>query len=281
MRLLEIADLPTIAEPWREGDNIPWYEPGFSQRMLDEHLRQDHDAASRRFEKIDEHVCWIQQLLDGQPGKILDLCCGPGLYTHRLARLGNCCVGIDYSPASIAYARKIAQSENLDCTYFQHDIRMAEYGTGFRLVLLIYGELNVFCPNDAKAILRKAHQALIEGGILLLEPHTFTAVQKKGEKKPSWYFAESGLFSDQPHLCLEQHFWDAEQTAATTRYLIIDANTGVVTPHALSVQAYTHAQYHQLLIECGFSGVQFFPALIGTEDTTQPDMMGIVAKKAW
>ena len=132
MKLLEIADLPTIAEPWREGDNIPWHEPGFSQRMLDEHLRQDHDAASRRFEKIDEHVCWIQQLLDGQPGKILDLCCGPGLYTHRLTRFGNCCVGIDYSPTSMAYARKIAQSENLDCNYSQHDIRTVEYGIDFR-----------------------------------------------------------------------------------------------------------------------------------------------------
>ena len=27
-----------LPEPWDEGDNIPWNEPGFSRRMLREHL---------------------------------------------------------------------------------------------------------------------------------------------------------------------------------------------------------------------------------------------------
>ncbi len=47
--------------PWSEGDNIPWNEPGFSERMLKEHLTQEHDAASRRIEKIEQHVAWIHQ----------------------------------------------------------------------------------------------------------------------------------------------------------------------------------------------------------------------------
>ena len=70
----------------------PWDDPGFSERMLKEHLSQDHDAASRRFEKIDAHVDWIhRELLSGQPARIPDLCCGPGLYTSRLAKLGHEC----------------------------------------------------------------------------------------------------------------------------------------------------------------------------------------------
>src|SRR5512133_455015 len=91
-------------EPWAEGDNIPWNEPEFSRRMLAEHLTQDHDAASRRFEKIDRHVAWIHHtVLRQKPARLLDICCGPGLYANRLARLGHTCVGIDYSPASIEY----------------------------------------------------------------------------------------------------------------------------------------------------------------------------------
>ena len=89
-------------EPWSEGDNIPWSEPGFSRRMLREHLTQSHDLASRRREKIDAHVEWIhREVLAGSPARILDLACGPGLYASRLARLGHRCVGIDFSPASI------------------------------------------------------------------------------------------------------------------------------------------------------------------------------------
>lgn len=32
---------------------IPWDEPAFSQRMLENHLSQDHDWASRRRKQLD------------------------------------------------------------------------------------------------------------------------------------------------------------------------------------------------------------------------------------
>ncbi len=103
--LLDVINRKLPPTPWEEGDCIPWSDPAFSERMLKEHLRQDHDAASRRTEKIDEQVAWIHgDLLAGQPTKVLDLTCGPGLYTSRLARLGHECVGIDYAPAAIRYA---------------------------------------------------------------------------------------------------------------------------------------------------------------------------------
>ena len=106
LKLLDIIHRQDHPKPWAEGEKIPWNDPEFSKRMLREHLSQEHDAASRRFEIIDKHVSWIHNhILNGNPTRILDLGCGPGLYTNRLARLGHQCVGIDFSPASIAYAR--------------------------------------------------------------------------------------------------------------------------------------------------------------------------------
>jgi 2-polyprenyl-3-methyl-5-hydroxy-6-metoxy-1,4-benzoquinol methylase len=175
--------------------------------MLKEHLSQAHDAASRRFETIDRHVSWIhEQVLKGKPARILDLGCGPGLYTYRLARLGHSCVGIDFSPASIAYAREQAQEAGLECRYLQQDIRTADYGGEYGLVISIFGEFNVFRPQEAKAILTKACRALAPNGFLLLEPHTFEAVVEIGKQPSSWYSTEKGLFSDAPHLCLQENF---------------------------------------------------------------------------
>ena len=89
MNLTDLINRSSPPLPWDEGDNIPWNEPDFSRRMLNEHLSQAHDAASRRFAIIDQHVDWIHnKLLAGQSTKILDLCCGPGFYTSRLAKLG-------------------------------------------------------------------------------------------------------------------------------------------------------------------------------------------------
>ena len=57
--LLKIVHRSQPAVPWAEGDNIPWSEPSFSERMLREHLSQDHDLASRRIENVNRHVAWI------------------------------------------------------------------------------------------------------------------------------------------------------------------------------------------------------------------------------
>jgi SAM-dependent methyltransferase len=248
--------------------------------MLKEHLRQDHDAASRRSGKIEVQVNWIHhRLLSSHTTRILDLACGPGFYTSRLSEMGHECVGIDYSPASIAYATDQACRENLRCSYLQQDIRTAEYGTGFGLVMLIYGEFNIFRPVDARKILRKAHGALGNNGLILLEPHTFAAVRKMGEQGNSWYSSKSGLFSKKPYLCLEERFWDSASRTATIRYFVIDASTANVTGYAQTFQAYTNAEYQSILMESGFKGVEFFPSLTGAQDESQADLIAIAARK--
>jgi SAM-dependent methyltransferase len=248
--------------------------------MLKEHLTQEHDAASRRFATIDKHVDWIHEtVLTAKPVKVLDLGCGPGLYARRLAALGHECVGIDFSPASIAYAKQDAGANKLPCTYLHQDIREADYGAGYGLAMLIFGEFNVFSASDAKTILRKAHQALDENGLLLLELHTFEFVQRIGEGPSSWYSSDSGLFSAHPHLCLQENFWDDESSVAITRYFIVDAATGDVERHSASMQAYTGDGYRDILAECGFGDVMFFDSLGGSVDKALGDLFAIVAKK--
>ena len=280
MQLFDLIDRSPVPIPWEEGDNIPWHEPEFSARMLREHLSQSHDAASRRFEKIDRQVAWIHtHLLNEQPAHILDLGCGPGLYAERLARLGHSCTGIDYSPASIVYARDTARQANLPCAYVCQDIRQAEYGTEFGLAMLLYGEFNVFRPADARMILGKARQALKADGWLLLEPHTFSTIQKIGQRPSTWYTSHGGLFSSQPHLVLEESYWDAEHNAATIRYFVVDAATGQVTRHAQSLQAYTDEEYRSLLGNCGFAEVEFFPSLGRVHTDSTSELIAITARK--
>ena len=280
MDLLELIHRQAVPVPWSEGEKIPWNDPDFSRRMLLEHLSQEHDAASRRSETIDKHVQWIHsEVLSGWPTKILDLGCGPGLYASRFAQLGHGCVGIDFSPASIAYANEFALAHKLRCTYIQQDIRIADYGHGYGLAMLIFGEFNVFRSSEARSILIKAHQALGEGGRLLLEPHTFAAVRAVGQQPVSWYSAESGLFSDRPHICLTENFWDSQLNASTERYFIIDGSSGQVTRYAASMQAYTGEQYQSLLQECGFGDVVFHPSLGGNPDQPESDLIAIVCQK--
>ena len=278
---MNIKDLTQRASPpipWAEGDNIPWNEPDFSRRMLKEHLSQSHDAASRRFTIIDQHVSWIHNhLLAGQPTRILDLCCGPGLYTSRLARLGHTCYGLDYSPASIEYAISSASQEQLNCTYTCQDIRQGEFEGGVGLVMMLYGEFNVFRPAHADLILGKVWQALEPGGMLLLEPHPFEVVKRLGEAPASWYSSKSGLFSESPHLVLHENFWDERTSTATMRYYVVDGGSGEVIPYAQSMQAYQDEEYRSLLGTKGFGEIRILPGLL--DEASPQELMAIMARK--
>lgn len=279
MMLSDIVSRTIPPEPWAEGDNIPWHDPAFSARMLREHLSQTHDAASRREQIIERQIAWIHgTLLGSRATNILDLGCGPGLYMSKLARLGHTCTGIDYSPASITYARERAAEEGLTCQYELHDLRTGAYGHGFGLAMLIFGELNVFPQETAAAILRELHASLADGGTLLLEPHTFAAIHEMGRQEPSWYSAEQGVFSDEPYLCLTEHFWHERIRATTTRHYVIEAS-GAVTRYAQTMQAYTEADYHELLAACGFEDIEVHPSLAGENGPIQKGLCAITARK--
>ena len=268
MNLHDIIGRRIPPTAWAEGENIPWNDPDFSNRMLAEHLSQEHNLASRRFEIIDRQVEWIHtEILGGTPARILDLACGPGFYTSRLAGLGHECVGIDYAPASIRHAQETAAREGLACTYQLADVREAEYGDGYGLVMMLFGQLNVFRRAEARSILERACASLARRGLVLLEPQRFSTVEKNGRAGSSWHSCEEGggLFSSRPHLCLSESFWDAAGQSATQRFFVVDAETGQVASHAMTAEAYTDVQFHELLMDAGFGDLRFFPSLVGTE----------------
>lgn len=278
MNLMNLVKRKIPPEPWSDGEKIPWHEPAFSARMLNEHLSQDHNAASRRTPIIDQHVNWIHtEILNNTPTKILDLGCGPGLYTSRLAKMGHTCVGIDFAPASIAYARLQAQKEGLDCRYIEADVRQAEFGNGYGLVMMIHGELNVFRPQETRLILEKARKALSGGGRLVIEVHTLEAVRAIGEGS-RWSTVKNGLFSDRPHLLLKEAYWKADLQVATERYYVVDAKSGQVTRYAASIQGYDEEQYRRLLEGCGFEDIEIHSSLAGAMGAQDKNYIVFVVK---
>ncbi len=259
-------------QPTDSGEKIPWHEPEFSERMLAEHLTQRHDRASRRQAVVEQHVVWLhQELLGGRPSRVVDICCGPGLYTAALARRGHTCTGIDFSPASIRHARECAASEKLDCSYREADVRDADYGTGYELALLIFGELNSFGLAEARRITERCHAALAPVGRLVLEAHPYEAVRRYGQQPPRWYSSSGGLFSSRPHVVLSEAFWDETTSVATRRHFVVDAETHLVRSYTETARAYADEELQTLLTDAGFEIENVRDSLPGTPDHQRAD----------
>lgn len=207
--------------------------------------------ASRRSEWIDQQVQFIHQdILRDQSSRILDLGCGPGLYAHRLAAMGHMVRGIDIGPASIDHAREHAPEQG--CEFILSDIRTTDFSGPYDLVMLLFGEFNVFSPDDARQIVHKARQSLAPGGRMIIEMQTYEAVKEGGHGEPHEQQHEQGLFSDEPYTCRTECVWyESEQVGMRT--FTITQGDRVTTYHDTN-QAWTHEALRDLLESCGFEG---------------------------
>jgi len=257
-------------DPWSTAlGNIPWSEPGFSQRMLAEHLNQAHDGASRTQAGIVRQVSWIHKhLLAQQPARILDLGCGPGLYATRFAALGHSCVGLDMGPASIEYARNVASRDQLDCSYTLGDLRTQPFGEDFDLVFFSYGEPSVFSPPQLDDILRRAFACLKPGGVLLLEPHTEAGVRALGGHEATTKTLSSGLFLDRPHFLRVESSYDEPTQVGARHYLVCESSEHPVEVHSVWYQAYSDEALRARIADAGFeaASVAFHPNGVDTHD---------------
>ncbi len=135
-------------------------------------------------------------------------------------------------------------------------------------------EINFTVANDQQGPAVQQFVATFHG-----LTHKSAAIRTMGTGAALWYSAERGLFSDKPHLALDEHSWDPDTKTATIRYFIVDAATGDVSSYAQTFQAYSDSEYRSLLADWGFRNVEFFPSLTGDTGGSQRGLIGMVATK--
>ena len=255
-RALSIEDIITRiipAEPWAQGDALPWSDPGFSARVLQEHLDQSHGLGTRKREDVEANMRWVDEVLLGStPAHVIDLACGPGEELHALARLGHRGKGVDLSPSSVAYGRARAQREGASLEFVEGDVRHYPWDKeSADVVMCLYGQINVFQPEEAEALVARARQALEErGGDLVIEYQYADVIG--GEEVMEWESAMTSPFLDTPHLQLYEQFWDELGACATERWHIIESQTGRVHRYAQTITAYEEEELISLCQRAGF-----------------------------
>ena len=279
--LWKIYNRPDPPLPWTKGGNLPWDDPDFSERMLREHLDEAHGAATRVTEERLAQIAWLWDKLGLQPGaRLLDVTCGPGLYAVEFAKRGCHVTGIDFSPASIRYAKELAGREGMmeQCTFIQQDVRqMALPAESFDAALFIYGQLAVFKRAEAQALLTGIAQALKPGGKLCVELLNQDRVDKKHS---TWWFTDdTGLWGNQPFLHLGERYWDDAEETSIERFHIIQLETGRLEEVILCDQTYAVETMMEMMKEAGFDAVEAYPNWDGVSLYDAGEWVVYVAEK--
>ena len=200
-----------------------WTDSYISKNMLAAHLDLDNDAASRNINTIYKTIEWIETKIP-KNSKVLDLGCGPGLYSSLLWKAGYSITGIDISKSSIAYAQNKAIEENLPISYFCKDYLKEDMGTGYDAVICIYCDFGALIPTEQEILLHKIYTILNDGGVFIFDVFNPGLCDNKKEKK-DWHYSMGGDFwSSAPHLLLEEVKHFAEQKVWGTRTVLIEEN---------------------------------------------------------
>lgn len=260
-KLIKTVQKPEIYSP---GTALMWVDEYISTQLLEVHLNQDIELASRKETTISSTVEWILNKVPGDRLSILDLGCGPGLYTEKLAENGHIVTGMDFSSNSIRYARESASSKKLNISYMQQNYLELEEENRYDLILMIFTDFGVLPPDQLEILLANIYRALKPEGKFLFDVlNENFPLNESGSKE--WELSEKGFWRNRPYLALTESFYYEEQKVTLSQHVIID-ETGEMDVYRFWIHTFSHADLEKILALQGFCTTECHDNVIPESD---------------
>lgn len=157
-----------LMELYETGNANIWSAPYIREQLLRAHLNPDSDAASRKPKTIRATVDWVLKNQSGT-GSIIDLGCGPGLYTQEFSARGWAAVGVDINESAIKHAIESGKEKGLDVQY-HHQSYLEKMDIGdFDIATCIYCDFGALTSEQQKTFLLNVYQLLTPEGVLVFD----------------------------------------------------------------------------------------------------------------
>lgn len=263
MNIKQLIDASKKPELYAPATATMWDDPYIGARLLETHLSQATDLASRKESTITDTVNWILGQAPDKPLNILDLGCGPGLYCDKLARLGHRLTGMDISATSIKYARQAARKSGLEISYLNQNYLELDHDSRYDLIIMIFCDFGVLTPSQQNRLLAKIHRALVPGGVFVFDVMNEGALATLPE--PQWEASDKGFWRDRPYLALSRSFCYEEQGVCLSQHIVAD-ESGSVDTYRFWTHTFSHETLHRLLSARGFRNISCHDGLLPDSD---------------
>ncbi len=255
-----------------------WTDDFTSKKMLELHLNDSIDAASRSTEFIDRSVEWIVSHFKVDAGtKIADFGCGPGLYTNRLAERSAGVLGIDFSKRSIRYAQEAAVKNELQVNYIWQNYLDFETEQRFDLIIMIMCDYCALSPGQRKTMLRKYHTFLNPGGAIFLDVYSLSAFAERKETALCQFNLLDSFWSAQNYYGFLNTFKYEDEKLVLDKYTVIEKDRTRVV--------YNWLQYYSLdtlareFEENQFQITNYYCNVVGMPYNSDSAEIAVVGKK--
>ena len=208
------------------------------------------DLSSERSDA--EVAALVKQLELDTPMKILDLACGFGRHTNRLAALGHQVTGVDLMPGFLNLARQEAVEMGVQVDYRQGDMRQVSFVEEFDRVVLLFTSFGYFEDAENEVVISNMAQALKPGGRLLLDVPNRDLILKD--------FSPAQVIEKDGDLLINRLSFDVLTGHFQNRRIII--RQGIRKDKPFSIRLYNATEISRLLTRAGLVGIE----LLGEND---------------
>ncbi len=182
--------------------------------------------------------------------RILDLCCGTGQIAKGLVEYGYRVTGVDGSAAMLRFARA-----NAPAAEFVHaDARSFRLPYKFQAVISAFDSLNhVMELEQLKAVFRRVHAALGDGGIFLFDLN----LEDEAEA-----FGASLEMVEEDHVCVVRSSYEPKEKLKRYDVTMFEPERDLWRRSDLTLfqRYYDSDEVIAALAECGFSRIRAYDA---------------------
>ncbi|MDR6777698.1 MULTISPECIES: class I SAM-dependent methyltransferase [Paenibacillus] len=274
-KLLEIAQNP---EPFEKGTQEIWLDSDRADLVLKGHFDDSIPGGSKGSDFILETVEFISKIASVENyRKVIDLGCGPGLYSQKLALKGYDVIGVDFNKTSIDYAINEAEKNGLEINYRIEDITDINIDNEFDLALLIYQIYSVFSPEDRRKILGNIHRGLKPGGLVLLDVLSDVSYEKFPQNLMWGLARKDSPFSDRKHLMLHASMKYPDQVSLEKIVLIF--GDGEIVNYNYWNQHFSIESFEKEVNDAGFTLEKVYADVNGGDHASDSEFFAAVLKK--
>jgi len=220
----KLKEINTRPRPFQEYTALElWTDEHTSKKMLEYHLNDEIEAASRNSSFVNRSVDWIVNHFGvNKDMAIADFGCGPGFYATALAERGARVTGIDFSHNSINYARNVAESKSLSIEYVVSNYLEYDTDRRFDLIIMIMCDFCALSPEQRTIMLAKFRSLLKPGGAILLDVYSLRAFDAKVESAAYEHNQMNGFWSPEDYYCFVNVFKYDKEKVILNKYTIFE-----------------------------------------------------------
>ena len=256
---------------------VLWTDEHTSEQMLNYHLNESIDAASRNHAFIQRSVNWICSHFNiNETTSIADFGCGPGLYANKLAAFGAAVTGIDFSPRSISYAKQKANSEGLGIDYVQANYIEYETIEKYDLICMIMCDFCALSPAQRCIMLKKFHSLMKPNGAILIDVYSLARFVQIKESATYEFNQLNGFWSSADYYGFVNTFKYQKEKLILDKYTIIENDK---TKHVYNwLQHFDPDSLEQELTDSGFTHVDYYKNVAGDKFDAQHTEFAVIAR---